>query len=129
MGFNSVSDRSGGEKGKIKVYEDEKEDRFGNYPALWIKGKDANPQKIYEELWERYGGQGYKFAIVFDCSKDEWEDQQEDRKSPPTGCSAILFYVDFIIVHSGGSRQPLFDVRREISENLRGPPCFFLKKV
>lgn len=62
----------------MKVYEGEKTDRFGNYPAFWIKGKDADPQKIHEELWRRYGGQGYKFAIVFDCSKDEWEDPEKE---------------------------------------------------
>ena len=57
----------------MKIIEEEKADRFGNYP-IWIKGKDANPQKIHEELWRRYGGQGYKFEIIFDCSKDEWEE-------------------------------------------------------
>ena len=31
----------------MKVYEDEKTDRFGNYP-IWIKGKNANSQKIEE---------------------------------------------------------------------------------
>ena len=62
----------------MKVYEDENADRYGNYPALRIKGKDANPQKIYEELWNRYGGQGYKFAIVFDCSKEEFEDPEKE---------------------------------------------------
>ena len=44
----------------MKVYEDEKADRFGNYPALRIRGKDANPQKIYEELWGRYGGRRWR---------------------------------------------------------------------
>ena len=34
----------------MRVFEDEKADRFGNYPALRIRGKDANPQKIHEEL-------------------------------------------------------------------------------
>ena len=62
----------------MKVYEDENADRYGNYPALRIKGKDANPQKIYEELWNRYGGQGYNFAIVFDCSKEEFEDPEKE---------------------------------------------------
>lgn len=37
----------------MRVCEDEKADRFGNYPALRIRGKDANPQKIHEELWGR----------------------------------------------------------------------------
>ena len=27
----------------MHIFEDEKTDRFGNYP-IWIKGKDANPQ-------------------------------------------------------------------------------------
>ena len=61
----------------MKISEGEKPDRFGNYP-IWTKGKDANPQKIYEELWGRYGGQGYKFAIIFDCSKDEFEDPENE---------------------------------------------------
>ena len=45
----------------MHIFEDEKTDRFGNYP-IWIKGKDANPQKIHEELYRRYGGQGYKYG-------------------------------------------------------------------
>ena len=61
----------------MHIFEDEKTDRFGNYP-IWIKGKDANPQKIHEELYRRYGGQGYKFAIVFDCSADEWENPEKE---------------------------------------------------
>lgn len=64
------ADRDGGKRRTdMQIFEDEKTDRFGNYP-IWIKGKDANPQKIHEELYRRYGGQGYKFAIVFDCSPD-----------------------------------------------------------
>lgn len=41
----------------MKVYEDEKTDRYGSYP-IWISGKDANPQKIQDELFRRYGGEG-----------------------------------------------------------------------
>ena len=63
----------------MKVYEDEETDRYGSYP-IWISGKDANPQKIQDELFRRYGGDGYKFAIVFDCSGDEWE--EPDKKTP-----------------------------------------------
>ena len=62
----------------MRVFEDEKTDRFGNYPTMWIKGKDANPQKIHEELYRRYGGQGYKFAIIFDLSRDEFEDPEKE---------------------------------------------------
>ena len=72
----------------MRIFEDEKADRFGNYPALRIRGKDANPQKIYEELWERYGGQGYKFAIVFDCSKDEWKEAEQNE-----GCKNRLLCI------------------------------------
>lgn len=90
----------------MKVYEDEKPDRFENYPALWIEGRGANPQKIYEELWGRYGGQGYKFAIVFDCSKDEWEDPE--KKTPVYFLDTIL---DEIINYCG-----LEEVRRRLDE-------------
>lgn len=89
----------------MRVYEDEKTDRFGNYP-IWIKGKDANPQKIYEELWRRYGGQGYKFAIMFDCSKDEWEDPEKE--TPVYFLDDIL---DEIINYCG-----LEEVRRRLDE-------------
>lgn len=59
----------------VKIDDSEKKDRYGRYP-IWIKGKDANPQKIQEALYSRYGGQGYKFAIIFDCSKDEYEEPE-----------------------------------------------------
>lgn len=62
----------------MRVNDEEKMDRFGKYPAIWIKGKDANPQKIQNELYKRYGGNGYKFAIVFDCSHDEWEEPEKE---------------------------------------------------
>ena len=61
----------------MKIIEEEREDRYGNYP-IWIKGSDATPQKIHEELFNRFGGQGYKFAIIFDVSKDEWEDPEKE---------------------------------------------------
>ena len=90
----------------MKICEDEKADRFGIYPALRIKGKDANPQKIYEELWGKYGGQGYKFAIVFDCSKDEWEDPEKE--TPVYFLDTIL---DEIISYCG-----LEEIRRRLDE-------------
>ena len=49
----------------MQVFEDEKTDRFGNYPAVRIKGKDANPQKIHEELWNRYGGHAKAGGGIF----------------------------------------------------------------
>lgn len=89
----------------MKVYEGEKTDRFGNYP-IWIKGKDANPQKIQEELYRRYGGQGYKFAVVFDCAKDEWEEPEEE--------TAVYFLdtiLDEVISYCGPD-----EVRRRMDE-------------
>lgn len=59
----------------MKIDDSERKDRYGRYP-IWIKGKDANPQKIQEALYSRYCGQGYKFAIIFDCSKDEYEEPE-----------------------------------------------------
>ena len=90
----------------MKVYEDEKIDRFGNYPGIWIKGKDANPQKIHEELYRRYGGQGHKFAIVFDCSADEGEDPEKD--TPVYFLDTIL---DELISYCG-----VEEVRRRLDE-------------
>ena len=90
----------------MRVFEDEKIDRLGNYPAMWIKGKDANPQKIHEELWGRYGGQGYKFVIVFDCSKDEWENPEKE--TPVYFLDTIL---DEIINYCG-----LEEVKRRLDE-------------
>ena len=89
----------------MQIFEDEKTDRFGNYP-IWIKGKDANPQKIHEELYRRYGGQGFKFAIVFDCSADEWEDPEKE--TPVYFLDTIL---DEIISYCG-----LEEVRRRLDE-------------
>lgn len=90
----------------MRIFEDEKTDRFGNYPAVWIKGKDANPQKIHEELYTRYGGQGYKFAIVFDCSADEWEDPEKE--TPVYFLDTIL---DELIFYCGPE-----EVRRRLDE-------------
>lgn len=89
----------------MKVFEDEKADRFGNYP-IWISGKDANPQKIYEELYSRYGGQGYKFAIIFDCSMEEWE--EPEKETPVYFLDDIL---DELIYYCG-----IEEVRRRLEE-------------
>lgn len=36
---------------------------------------DATPQKIHDALWKNgLCGEGYKFAMVFDESKDEYEE-------------------------------------------------------
>lgn len=58
--------------------DDARTDRYGIYPAIWVSGKDACPQKIFDELFRRFGGQGYKFAIVFDCSREEYQDPEKE---------------------------------------------------
>ena len=63
----------------MKVNQEEKEDRYGIYPAIRVSGKDANPQNIHEWLY-RNGYDGYKFCIVFDCMADEWE--EPDKETP-----------------------------------------------
>lgn len=62
----------------MKVKQNEKQDRFGIYPCCWVSGKDAAPQKLQQ--WLYYHFQGYKFAVVFDCTKDEFE--EPDKETP-----------------------------------------------
>ena len=89
----------------MKIIEEEREDRYGNYP-IWVKGSDAIPQKIQEELFRRYGGQGYKFAIVFDVSKDEWE--EPEKETPVYFLDEIL---DELTVYCGAEK-----IRRILDE-------------
>lgn len=89
----------------MKIIEEEREDRYGNYP-IWIKGSDATPQKIQTELFGRYGGQGYKFAIIFDCTKDEWE--EPEKETPVYFLDEIL---DELIQYCG-----LEELRRRLDE-------------
>lgn len=70
----------------MKVNETEKPDRYGEYPCCRVSGKDANPQNIHEWLYRNYDG--YKFAIIFDCTKDEWEEL--DKETPVYFLDAIL---------------------------------------
>lgn len=90
----------------MKINEEEKLDRFGNYPVWRIKGKDATPQKIQEELYRQYGGQGYKFAIVLDCSGDEWE--EPEKETPVYFMDSIL---DEVIYYCGPD-----EVRKRLDE-------------
>lgn len=40
---------------------------------------DATPQKIHDALWKNgLCGEGYKFAMVFDESKDEYEEPPKE---------------------------------------------------
>lgn len=59
----------------MKIKEKDEPDIYGVYPCCWVSGKDAYPQKIHEWLFKHY--QGCKFAIVFDCTKDAFEDIKE----------------------------------------------------
>jgi len=70
----------------MKIKETDKPDRNGVYPCCWISGRDATPQKIYE--WLFYHFQGYKFAVMFDCTKDEFEDM--DKETPVYFADGIL---------------------------------------
>lgn len=59
----------------MKIKERDEPDIFGVYPCCWVSGKDACPQNIHEWLFRHY--QGYKLAIIFDCTKDVFEDIKE----------------------------------------------------
>lgn len=78
----------------MKVNETEKPDRYGTYPCCRVSGKDANPQNIHEWLYRNY--EGYKFAIIFDCTKDEWE--EPDKETPVYFLDTIL---DEVISYCG----------------------------
>ena len=54
----------------------EKSDRFGNYPAAWVSGTDANPRKIHKALWD-LNGSGYKYALIIDCYPDEYVEMEK----------------------------------------------------
>lgn len=79
----------------MKVNEEEIKDKYGEYPAAWISGYDATPQRIWEWLWCN-GYQGYKFAIVFDLMGDEWE---KPEKQTPLYCLDSL--LDEVIDYYG----------------------------
>ncbi len=78
----------------MKVNESEKEDRFGIYPCCRVSSKDAIPQNIHEWLYRHH--EGFKFAIVFDCTKDEWE--ESDKETPVYFLDSIL---DEVISYCG----------------------------
>lgn len=48
----------------------ESKDRYGTDCIIF---KTHNLKDIQEWLWDNYGGYGYKFSIVIDMSKDEYE--------------------------------------------------------
>lgn len=50
----------------MKVIEDTK-DKYGNYCIIF---KSTNLKQINEWLYNHYGGEGYKFAIVIDVSTE-----------------------------------------------------------
>lgn len=55
--------------------ETEVKDRFGRYCHRF---DTTDLKKIYEWLWNEYGGDGYKFAIVIDVSLDvDFEPQKQ----------------------------------------------------
>ena len=66
---------------KFKQNEDCKQDIYGRTPAAYITGSDATPQKIHDAIWK-------KFAMVFDESKDEYEDPPKETE---------LYFLDDIL--------------------------------
>lgn len=57
---------------------DGEENKYGQIPGFVVTGSDATPQKISEALWIAIGGQGYKFAMIFDMSGDEYEEPPKE---------------------------------------------------
>ena len=52
------------------------QDRYGRYPVLTCS-KSTKLGDIHDKLWSMFPGEGYKFCIVFDESKDEYQDMNE----------------------------------------------------
>ena len=50
-------------------------DRMGQDIAAQVSSKDI--RALFDWLWEKYGGQGYKFVMVFDVSGDEYAEPDE----------------------------------------------------
>lgn len=74
---------------KFKQNIECKQNRYGETPAAYITGSDATLQKIHDAIWENgLGGMGYKFAMVFDVSNDEYEE-------PPK--EAELYFLDDLL--------------------------------
>jgi len=70
----------------MKISEKETMDRYGVYPCCWVSGKDATPQNLHEWLFNHY--QGYKFMVMFDCTKDEFE--EPDKETPVYFLDTVL---------------------------------------
>lgn len=69
----------------MKVYEgEEHEDRHGRYPLVFTGFKKL--EEIHDYLFKHY--YGYKFAIVFDETHDEWE---------PYGSEARVYFLDEVL--------------------------------
>lgn len=74
---------------KFRENQSCEENCYGQTPAAFISESDATPQKIHETLWSAgYGGQGYKFAVIFDVSHDEYE---------PAPKETQLYFLDDIL--------------------------------
>lgn len=48
----------------------ETEDKYGQDVALYVDSKAL--RELFEQLYNSFGGQGYKFVIVFDVSREEY---------------------------------------------------------
>lgn len=69
----------------MKVIDnDSTQDRYGKYPIVFKGAK--NLREVHDYLWRHYNG--YKFAIIFDETKDEYEDY---------GTSILVYFLDEIL--------------------------------
>ena len=74
---------------KFRQNSDCKNDIYGRTPVAYISGSDATPQNIHDAINKNgFGGCGYKFAMVLDESKDEYE---------PLDKETELYFLDDIL--------------------------------
>ena len=64
--------------------DDSTRDKYGKYPIVFKGAK--NLREVHDYLWKNY--YGYKFAILFDETKDEYEDY---------GTSILVYFLDEIL--------------------------------
>lgn len=63
-------------------------DSHGQSVAFIASQRGITPQKLQEELWNRYGGYGYKFALVIDVSAEEYAEPESE---------VYVYYLDEIM--------------------------------
>ena len=66
------------------IHDDSTRDKYGKYPIVFKGVKSL--REVNEYLWQHYNG--YKFAILFDETKDEYEDY---------GTAILVYFLDEIV--------------------------------